>query len=97
MRFFFFLVCYIVTDCYWQLRFDRKLRSCIKLIHLVTGDSLYDRKAFYVVKNYFYLLFINPVTSYIEKNVIRIGKSLLLLEYYLTGKKLFKTLVLMKR
>ena len=26
--------------------FDRKQKSCVKRIRLVTGDGLYDRKAF---------------------------------------------------
>ena len=33
--------------------FDKKQKSCVKRIHLVTDDSLYDRKAFYTVKNCF--------------------------------------------
>ena len=34
--------------------FDKKQKSCIKRIHLVTDDGLYDRKAFYKVKIVFY-------------------------------------------
>ena len=30
--------------------FDKKQKSCVKRIHLVTDDGLYDRKAFYSVK-----------------------------------------------
>ena len=30
--------------------FDKKQKSCVKRIHLVTDDGLYDRKAFYMVK-----------------------------------------------
>ena len=30
--------------------FDKKQKSCVKRIHLVTDDGLYDRKAFYTVK-----------------------------------------------
>ena len=29
---------------------DKKKKSCVKRIHLVTDDGLYDRKAFYTVK-----------------------------------------------
>ena len=34
--------------------FDKKQKSCVKRIHLVTDDGLYDRKAFYTVKTVFY-------------------------------------------
>ena len=44
---FFFSVCCIVTDYSWQSRFDKQQKSCIKRIHLVTDDGLYDQKAFY--------------------------------------------------
>ena len=30
--------------------FDKKQKSCVKRIHLVTDDGLFDRKAFYTVK-----------------------------------------------
>ena len=30
--------------------FDKKQKSCVKCIHLVTDDGLYDEKAFYTVK-----------------------------------------------
>ena len=30
--------------------FDKKQKSCIKRIHLVTDDGLHDRKAFYKVE-----------------------------------------------
>ena len=30
--------------------FDKKQKSCVKCIHLVTDDGIYDRKAFYTVK-----------------------------------------------
>ena len=34
--------------------FDKKQKSCVKRIHLVTDDGLYDPKAFYTVKIFFY-------------------------------------------
>ena len=34
--------------------FDKKQKSCVKRIHLVTDDGLYDRKAFYEGKIGFY-------------------------------------------
>ena len=34
--------------------FDKKQKSCVKRLHLVTDDGLYDWKAFYTVKNVFY-------------------------------------------
>ena len=34
--------------------FDKKQKSCVKRIHLVTDDGLYNRKAFYTVKIVFY-------------------------------------------
>ena len=39
--------------------FDKKQKSCVKRIHLVTDDGLYDRKAFYTVKIVFYLSSMN--------------------------------------
>ena len=51
---FFFSVCCIVFNCPWQLMFDKKQKSCVKRIHLVPDDGLYDRKAFYTVKIVFY-------------------------------------------
>ena len=55
VHFFFFSVCCIVSNCSWQLiMFDKKQKSCVKRIHLVTDDGLYDRKAFYTVKIVFY-------------------------------------------
>ena len=38
--FVFFLVCYIVTDCSLQLRFDKKQKCCNKRIHFVTDDGM---------------------------------------------------------
>ena len=34
--------------------FDKKQKCCVKHIHLVTNDGLFDRKAFYPVKIVFY-------------------------------------------
>ena len=34
--------------------FNKKQKRCVKRIHLVTDDGLYDRKAFYTVKIIFY-------------------------------------------
>ena len=34
--------------------FDKKQKSCVKRIHLVTDDGIYDRKVFYKVKFVFY-------------------------------------------
>ena len=39
--------------------FDKKQKSCVKRIHLVTDDGLYDRKAFYTVKIVFYSFSMN--------------------------------------
>ena len=40
--------------------FDKKRKGCIKRIHLVTDDGLYDWKAFYTVKiGFFYSSFMN--------------------------------------
>ena len=33
--------------------FDKKQKSCVTRIDLVTDDGLYDRKAFYTVKTFF--------------------------------------------
>ena len=34
--------------------FDKKQKSCVKRIHLVADDGLYDQKAFYTLKIVFY-------------------------------------------
>ena len=39
--------------------FDKKQKKCVKRIHLVTDNGLYDRKAFYTVKVVFYSSSIN--------------------------------------
>ena len=52
--FFFFSVCCIVFNCFWQLMFDKKQKGCVKRVHLVTDDGLNDWKAFYAVKIVFY-------------------------------------------
>ena len=46
--------------------FDQKQKSCVKRIHLVTDDGLYDRKAFYKVK----IVFIHPsrIKCLVNKN-----------------------------
>ena len=55
VHFFFFSVWCIVFNCSWQLIiFDKKQQSCVKRIHLVTDDGLFERKAFYTVKVVFY-------------------------------------------
>ena len=55
VHFFFFSICGIVFNCSWQLiMFDKKQKCCVKCIHLVTDDGLYNRKAFYTVKIVFY-------------------------------------------
>ena len=46
VHFFFFSVCCIVFNCSLRLiMFDKKQKSRVKRIHLVTDDGLYDRKA----------------------------------------------------
>ena len=45
--YFFFSVCCIV------LIFDKKQKSCVKRIDLVTDDGLYNRKDFYAVKVFY--------------------------------------------
>ena len=55
VNFFFFSVCSIVFNCSGQLMmFDKKQKSCVKRINLVTDDGLYDQKPFYTVKIVFY-------------------------------------------
>ena len=44
--------------------FDKKQKSCVKRIHLVTDDCLYNRKAFYEVK----IVFIH---SLYNKNILQ--------------------------
>ena len=55
VHFFFFSVCCIVFNCSWQLIiFDKKQKSCVKRIYLVTDDASYNREAFYTAKIVFY-------------------------------------------
>ena len=60
VHFFFFSNLCIVFNCSWQLMFDKKQKTCVKLIHLITDDGLYDRKAFYKVR----IVFIFPQKLY---------------------------------
>ena len=63
VHFFFFSVCCIAFNCSWQLiMFDKKQKSCVKRIHLVTDDGWYDGKAFYTVKIVFYSSSMDIVT-----------------------------------
>ena len=58
VHFFFFSVCCIVFNCSWQsVMFDKKQKSFIKCIHLVTDDGLYDQKAFEKVE----IVYIHPL------------------------------------
>ena len=56
--------------------FDKKQKSCVKRIHLLTDDGLYDRKAFYTIKIVFYSSsmndgeFINYKDNYIINIII---------------------------
>ena len=50
-HFFLFSVCCVAFNYSWQLIvYDKKQKSYVKRIHLVTDDGLYDQKAFYTVK-----------------------------------------------
>ena len=71
VHFFFFSVCCIVFNCSWQLIiFDKKQKSCVKRIHLITDYGLCDWKAFYTVKIVSYSSSTNLIISeitYIER------------------------------
>ena len=54
---FFFSIGCIVFNCSWQLMFDKKQKSFVKRIHLVTDDGLSDWNAFYTVK----IVFLHPL------------------------------------
>ena len=63
--FFFFSVCCIVINCSWQLiMFDKMQKGCVKRIHLVTDDGLYNGKAFYTVKKKFLFIFDGEFMNY---------------------------------
>ena len=65
--FFFFLVFCIACNCPWQLTmFDKKQKCCVKCIHLVTDDGLYNRKFFYKVK----IVFIHRVWMMAKASII---------------------------
>ena len=61
-------------------KLDKKQKSCVKRIHLVADNDLYDRNTFYKVKNYFYSSSINDgqLINYLKKIVL----SLLILFSY---------------
>ena len=46
--------------------FDKKQKSCVKRIHLVTDDGLYDRKVLYPVKFVFYSSSIVTIQEHLE-------------------------------
>ena len=57
---FFLLLSLFVFNYSWQLIvFDKKQKRCVKRIHLVTDDGLYDQKAFYTAKIVFYSFSMN--------------------------------------
>ena len=45
--------------------FDKKQKSCVKRIHFVTDNGLYNRKAFYIVK----IVFTHPLESNNDRNI----------------------------
>ena len=88
---FSFLVGCIVFNCSWKLiMFDKKQKSCVKRIHLVTDDGLDSQKAFYKVKIVFcsssinsniniglcnfLATFIDPISFFIRRNVKKFKK-----------------------
>ena len=48
--------------------FDKKQKSCVKRIHLVTDDGLYNQKAFLKVK----IVFIYPLWMMVDLSIISI-------------------------
>ena len=55
VHFFFLSVSCTVFNRSWKLiMFDKKQKRCVKRIHLVTDNGLYDQTAFYAVKIVFY-------------------------------------------
>ena len=54
--------------------FDKKQNSCVKRIHLVTDNGLYDRKVFYTVKIVFYSSSMNDgeFINYCELNIFEL-------------------------
>ena len=48
--------------------FDKKQKSCVKRIHLVTDDGLYNQKAFLIVK----IVFIYPLWMMVDLSIISI-------------------------
>ena len=46
--------------------FDKKQKSCVKRIHLVADDGLYDRKVLYPVKFVFYSSSIVIIQEHLE-------------------------------
>ena len=65
--------------------FDKKQKSCVKRIHLVTDDGLYDRKGFYTVKIVFYLSSCPPCSSSSVKKICKISSIFLGSTFYISG------------
>ena len=54
LLFFLLSVCCIVFNSSWKLKmFNKKQKTYVKRIHLVTDDDIFDQKAFYRVKMVF--------------------------------------------
>ena len=67
VHFFFFSVCCIVFNSSWQsIMFDKKQKSFVKRIHLVTDGGLYDRKSFYKVE----IVFIHLLWMMVNLSII---------------------------
>ena len=85
LHFFFFSVCCIIFNCSWQLMFDKKQKSCVKCIHLVTDDGLYDWKAFYIVKIFYSSSFTQKCLEITQKCIkikLLLTKRALFVKYY---------------
>ena len=55
IHFFFFLLCCIVIDCSWKLRYVKKAKNFIKRIHLITHVYYY----YYYYKQFLYRISIS--------------------------------------
>ena len=91
VHFFFFSVCCIVFNSSWQsIMFDKKQKSFVKRIHLVTDGGLYDRKSFYKVE----IVFIHLLWMMVNLSIILLFVFISTVSLVSLTKKLYSAVAL---
>ena len=65
--------------------FDKKQKNCIKRIHLVTDDGLYDRKTFYEVELFLFIFYIPSYSKTSWQNETKVSSIVPLLHDCITS------------